>query len=170
VVVDDADQSVMLGPFMWGERAAARCLEWTADDRHARVVGEHDGYARLARPVRHRRAVTMDAAARAFEIVDTLDGDGEHDIELPFHLAPDAAANETNGVITVRLPGCTVRLIVDPRLSAGLARGAEAPIDGWFSPGYHRRTPATTVRARVRSALPLSLRTRIEIEPAEAAE
>jgi hypothetical protein len=110
----------------------------------------------------------MDAAARSFEIADELLGDGEHDLELPFHLAPDVVADRDGHLIHLRTSGCTVRLIIDPCLAARLERGSESPIDGWFSAGYHRKVPSTTIRATARVALPVTMRTRIQIDPAGA--
>jgi Heparinase II/III-like protein/Heparinase II/III N-terminus len=168
VVVDGADQSVMLGPFMWGERAISRCLEWVCGEGHARIVGEHDGYSRLQSPVRHRRSVTMDAALRRFEVVDELLGSGPHDIELPFHLAADVTADVADDTgLLLRSASGAARLSLDPRLAIRVMHGSESPIAGWVSPGYHRKLPATTIRATLRGTLPLTLRTVIQIEPGE---
>jgi hypothetical protein len=166
VVVDGVDQSVMLGPFMWGERAAARCLEWDASGDRTRVAGEHDGYAHLADPVRHRRTITLIASDRTFEIVDELAGGGVHDLELPFHLAPDVAVRPRgDGVFDLETPAAVVRLSIDPRLAARVERGVESPIAGWVSSGYHRRAPAATIRATLRGTLPIGLTTRIQVSP-----
>ena len=76
VVVDGVDQSAALGSFMWGRRANARCIEWSPE--HGRLVAEHDGYTRLADPVRHRRTVSL--AGRSVTVIDDLVMQDAHDV------------------------------------------------------------------------------------------
>jgi len=45
-----AGQSEMLGLFLWGARARARCLRFEPAPGGGELVVEHDGYARLADP------------------------------------------------------------------------------------------------------------------------
>src|SRR6185436_10251070 len=42
VTVDDQDQSVQAGNFMWTDHARARCIEFTAGPGLQRFIGEHD--------------------------------------------------------------------------------------------------------------------------------
>ncbi|MEE9293751.1 MAG: alginate lyase family protein [Phycisphaerae bacterium] len=59
IMIDETDQSEMLGPFLWGRQAQARCLAWEPSETGGTVSGEHDGYTRLKEPVVHRRTLTM---------------------------------------------------------------------------------------------------------------
>lgn len=155
VVVDGQDQSEMLGPFLWGRRAEARCLEWTPwPGGGGRVVGEHDGYARLVDPVRHRRTLTLDAAVRLLVIEDELRARAVHDIEIFFHLAehcrlvPDGERRYRIEIGGVGKAWC---LELDHCLTPVVLRANEDPPGGWVSRSYHRRTPATTLIGRVRA-------------------
>ncbi|MBM4258475.1 MAG: hypothetical protein FJ147_21580 [Deltaproteobacteria bacterium] len=72
LMVDARDQSEMLGPFLWGRRAEARCVSWEPRPNGGRVIGEHDGYAQLADPVIHRRCVDFDGELKTLTVTDSL--------------------------------------------------------------------------------------------------
>ncbi len=166
IAVDDRDQSVMLGPFMWGQRAHSRCLEWTAEGSRARVVGEHDGYARLADPVLHRRAVEMDAKTRTFEVTDRLLMDRSHRIALFFHAAEDARVTRSGDRdFVLEVAGGSVALRLDPQLTVRTFEGSESPIGGWVSRGYHRKTRSLTIVGTITARGPVVLRSRIHVQP-----
>jgi len=153
IEVDGEDQSEMRGPFMWGERARVACLEWSPAPEGGRVAGEHDGYRRLADPVIHRRTVTLEGAGRRLTVRDEIVAAGEHELALWFHLGPDCTAHiGDGGRVEVTLGEHRLTLDFDPRLRVSTLFGSESPIGGWFSPGYHRRRPTTTLRAAGRSA------------------
>jgi Heparinase II/III-like protein/Heparinase II/III N-terminus len=142
-------QSVDSGPFMWERHARTREIEassvtWTA---------EHDGYASLAPPGRHRRSVYLDRAARRIEIKDMITG-STRDVRLAFHLGPDVHAE-----LRVADPGVTcailswnsgfepgaARLELPGALRWTLHSGEIGPVLGWYSPGLGRRVPAVTL-------------------------
>jgi len=167
VMIDDVDQSVMLGPFMWGTRAQARCTEWWSDAIAARVAGEHDGYQRLAGAVGHRRSIEMNAATRSFTIRDTITMAASHRVSLQFHLAEQATANRIDGGrVDITVPGGDVTLTLDPRLAIVILRASEQPRGGWMSRGYHRLSPATTLVASLTASGPVDLESRITLGPA----
>src|SRR5215216_1356338 len=72
-------------PFVIGNEAQPRVLEWKTNDDFDKVVAEHYGY-----PVTHRRTVIFDKRERAWLIDDEFFGDGEHIYESRFHFAPGA--------------------------------------------------------------------------------
>lgn len=153
VAIDGADQSEMLGPFLWGARAQARLIEWAPAPAGGHVTGEHDGYSRLPAPVRHRRRVALDGRARVVTVHDELWSSGTHDVDVCFHVAADVVVEtaEGNGVSLIRPEG-TVTLLIDPALEVSVVRGSDEPILGWMSTGYHVKQPAHTIVARARVA------------------
>jgi len=164
VVIDGRDQSEMLGPFIWGARATARCLRWEPNSAGRTVAGEHHGYTRLADPVVHRRMLELDGAKRELSIRDDILTRGKHDVEVYFHLAENrrvtqAAPNRYE--VDVGPGGVTIEL--DPRLSVRTLCGSEDPIGGWVSRGYHRKTPSTTLVGHCAAAGNTSLVTRIRM-------
>jgi hypothetical protein len=73
-----------LMPFVIGDEAHPRMLRFETTPERDIVVAEHDGYGRLARPVKHRRAVLFDKGERWWVVQDTLEGEGEHHISIRF--------------------------------------------------------------------------------------
>jgi hypothetical protein len=168
LVVDGLDQSEMLGPFLWGSRAHARCIAWEPRPQGGRIVGEHDGYTRLADPVLHRRTLELDERLRTLTIQDDIVASGPHEIAAYFHLAEDALLSiERPNRYTISVVGGTVRLEVDARLTVEILTGNGEPIAGWVSRGYHRKVPTTTLTARGRCQGKSSYVSRIDIRPAQ---
>jgi len=85
VQIDGLEQNTIRvdTPFIIGNEAKPRVLEWKTSDDFDKVVAEHYGY-----PVIHRRAVTFDKREGVWVIDDEFFGDGEHVYEARFHFAP----------------------------------------------------------------------------------
>jgi hypothetical protein len=146
VLVDELDQSVQAGNFMWSRHAVARCLHFGEQGGVQRFLGEHDGYCRLPEPVEHQREILFDPAQRMFTIKDILEGQGKHEICQQWHfaeaLSPIAAEHE----ITVETARFRIR-IVPQSLPAHVQayRGGSAEEGGWVSRRFGRKVPATSV-------------------------
>jgi len=169
VTVDDLDQSVMLGPFLWGARARARCVEWAPAPCGGRVAGEHNGYCRLPNPVLHRRMVEVDGERREVRIADELTGRGRHQAAVYFHLAEHCrlVAHEGNR-FEIDADGGRVRIELDARLTTEVLCASETPIAGWVSRGYHRKAPSVTIIGRAAFTGTQRWHTRITIGPPTA--
>ncbi len=85
VQIDNLEQNTIdvQMPFVMGNEAQPRVLEWKTSDDYDKVVAEHYGY-----PVTHRRTVTFFRRERLWLIDDEFFGDGEHVYEARFHFAP----------------------------------------------------------------------------------
>jgi len=81
-------------PFVIGNEAKPRVLEWKTSDDFDKVVAEHYGY-----PVIHRRTVTFDKRARVWVIDDEFFGDGEHVYEARFHFAPGLGVSVSGAAV-----------------------------------------------------------------------
>jgi hypothetical protein len=88
VQIDGQEQNTIAreAPFVIGNEAKPRVLEWKTGADFDKVVAEHYGY-----PVTHRRTVTFDKRERLWLIEDEFFGEGEHVYEARFHFAPGAA-------------------------------------------------------------------------------
>src|ERR1700752_1380897 len=101
VKIDGREQNTidLQTPFVIGNEANPRVLEWKTSDDCDKVVAEHYGYS-----VIHRRSVTFDKCERFWLIDDEFFGDGEHVYEARFHFAPglqvkvEGTAVETTGL------------------------------------------------------------------------
>ncbi|MFF7047061.1 alginate lyase family protein [Streptomyces griseorubiginosus] len=138
--LDGTDQSVSGGPFLWTRHAQSRVL--TAEG--ARWSAEHDGYQGTV----HRRQVELAADEQEVRIVDEVRGP-RREARLAFHLGP---------AITAELVGNRARLtwtrdgedrsaVLDlpAQLSWQAHRGETEPPLGWYSAGFGRKEPATTL-------------------------
>jgi len=164
VVIDDRDQSEMLGPFLWGRKANAHCLVWEPSDIGGRVVGEHDGYTGLNDPVTHRRTLELNGPGRSLIIRDDIMARGKHDMAVLFHLAESCVVNPA-GRNRYRIdvgPG-TVEIELDSCLHVESFRGSTNPIYGWVSRGYHQKRECTTLVGRYTAEGDTSFVSRIEI-------
>jgi hypothetical protein len=102
-------------PFVIGNEAKPRVLEWKTSDDFDKVVGEHYGY-----PVVHRRTVTFDKRARVWVIDDEFIGEGEHVYEARFHFAPGLDVNVNGatveaGALVVALLNADIKPILEKR-------------------------------------------------------
>jgi len=85
VQIDGLEQNTIdpRTPFVIGNEAKPRVLEWKTSDDFDKVVGEHYGY-----PVVHRRTIVFNKRERTWLIDDEFFGEGEHLYEVRFHFAP----------------------------------------------------------------------------------
>ncbi len=165
IVVDGVDQSEMLGLFLWGRRASSRCLEWSPNSSGGTVAAEHDGYSALPGGVVHRR--TLQLGGRELTVRDELTGGGEHHAALCLQFAEQCqAARVDDQTWSIDFGPGTVSVRFDARWSVAMHRGAERPIFGWVSRGYHRKEPATTLVAECRWRERLDSKVVIRVCPA----
>ncbi|MFB6785579.1 alginate lyase family protein [Streptomyces olivaceus] len=143
--LDGTDQSVSGGPFLWTRHARSRVLAVeTPQEGVSRWCAEHDGYGRAV----HRRQVELTDARRELRVVDEVRGEGRA-VRLAFHLGPAVAADlaGSRAVLTWSRDGEERSALLDlpSRLSWRAHRGESDPPLGWYSPGFGRREPATTL-------------------------
>jgi uncharacterized heparinase superfamily protein len=164
VVIDGLDQSEMLGLFLWGRRANARCLNWELTDTGARFTGEHDGYTHLKDPVTHRRTLELNKEDCKLVIRDDIIARSKHKIDVYFHLAENCTLSTvgSNCYLVDAGPG-TVTIELDPRLNIEQFKGNENLICGWVSRGYHQKKASTTLVGRCISEGNTTLICRINI-------
>lgn len=86
LVVDDVSSSRPGNTFSWKTRANAAQKKWIANDRFDFFEGSHDGYERLASPVKHTRSVLF-IKGDYWIMRDFAETDGAHEYALNFHFA-----------------------------------------------------------------------------------
>jgi hypothetical protein len=154
--VDAADQSVMGGPFLWTARATTTVHRV---DLVAGVVdAEHDGYARLAAPVRHRRWLIAPPGEPTVVVVDRVTGVGVHEVRASWPLHPDLDAAPVEGGHTVLHGGQPLVHIcyaAAPRADTDAVRGDVRSGLGWWSERLESRRPAWLVGAVTHGEVPL---------------
>jgi hypothetical protein len=76
-------------PFVIGNDANPRVLEWESTEDQDKIVAEHYGYRRLSASVTHRRTVTFNKRECSWLIEDEFFGSGEHVFETWFHFGSE---------------------------------------------------------------------------------
>ncbi|MFJ9037794.1 alginate lyase family protein [Streptomyces sp. NPDC102406] len=146
--LDGEDQSVSGGPFLWTRHARSRVLAAgpcdASEDGAARWSGEHDGYQGSV----HRRRVELAAASQELRVVDEVSGP-RRDVRLAFHLGPAVAADLVGDRALLTWindgEGRSAVLDLPGQLTWRAHRGESEPPLGWYSPGFGRKEPTTTL-------------------------
>jgi Heparinase II/III-like protein/Heparinase II/III N-terminus len=143
--LDAGDQSVSGGPFLWTRHARSRVL--MADPSEvgvARWCAEHGGYRHAV----HRRRVELTGASRELRVVDEVRGP-RRAARLAFHLGPAITADLAGhrAVLTWTRDGEDRSAVLDlpGQLSWRAHRGETDPPLGWYSAGFGRKEPSTTL-------------------------
>ncbi|MFE3020723.1 alginate lyase family protein [Streptomyces sp. NPDC059256] len=146
--LDGDDQSGSGGPFLWTRHARSRVLvadtAGGAEGATARWSAEHDGYQGSV----HRRRVELTAASRELRVVDEVRGP-RRSARLAFHLGPEITADlvGSRAVLTWTRDGedRSAALDLPEQLRWQAHRGESNPPLGWYSPGFGRKEPTTTL-------------------------
>jgi hypothetical protein len=163
VRIDGLDQSEQGGNFLWLRHARAGCSLWLSTSEKDCFEGWHDGYTRLAEPVKHRRLVELDKRNRRLVVEDHLDMAGEHDVELFFHCAEACTVDAVPGGFVISHGEVRAKLVLPPCGDSSVHKGSTQPILGWVSRAFDRRVPTHTIVWRARLAGPTELRTEIAL-------
>lgn len=164
VTVDDVDQSVSAGPFLWSQHAAVRVH--AVDLRRGVVDAEHDGYQRLPRPVTHRRWVFAPPQVKApILILDELVGSGEHQMRVSWPLHPSVGLdNAPHGFVLTRDRGAVAQVAIaaTTSLTFDTVRGDEGTHFGWWSERLESRLPSWLIGAVADGVVPMIAATVIQ--------
>jgi heparinase II/III-like protein len=151
--VDGADQAVACEPFSWTHIPTTQAENWIAGKSFTYFVGSHNGYARLADPVVHRRHV-LKIAGSLWLVRDVAVGKAEHELEIRWHFACDLDAQST-GAGRVEISGGARS--AESRLSLIMPQGTAWHTEvskTLLSPSYGAFQPAPLVRCHARVSLP----------------
>jgi hypothetical protein len=161
VVVDGESQATYRGRLRWSHGYRATPHHWVNTACLDYVEGSHDGYARLANPVQHRRGVLF-MRPDYWLLRDELTGEGAHQIDRYFHLAPDFEPTVLGSRVSARDKdgiGLLVIALEDDALTTHVWRGGDGPEDGWVATGYGQRRRAAAFSFRSRMTGPTVLHT-----------
>ena len=173
VRVDEQDQSVIGGNFMWLDKAEARCLAFEQQQGVQRFSGQHNGYERLSDPVSHQRDISFDERTLTFTVSDALRFKGEHLVELCWNLHDQCTVRHDGGVLIIERGGQTATLKVSTdhgALELITRYGQESPIGGWMSHGFDEKTPSQQCIWRGRFAGGAVIKTEIACHPETMAQ
>lgn len=147
VTIDGADSSVQGTPFTWRSATNATLLG------HARVAGgaftsaSHEGFGRLADPVRHQRTI-LRIGGRYWAVFDTIDAVGTHAAAIVMQAAAGVVIGQSSTArFTLEGNGVTLCITADPRLDCRVEQRS-------VSPAYALEVPASAIVARAPTSGP----------------
>jgi uncharacterized heparinase superfamily protein len=156
--VDGVEQSHFVGPFRVVDMARGRIVDARLDGAAAEVVGEHDGYTRLADPVIHRRCVRFRNPG-LIEVEDLFLGASRHQLDLRFHLASCCVVCDGSGSAQASYPGGT-RLAFQVSSSEPGALSVE---QGWVSRRWYQKEASPVLTYALETQLPVRITTHLRI-------
>jgi uncharacterized heparinase superfamily protein len=157
--VDGASQAKYAGNLKWSCVAKPEGLQSQSFDQFDFVECSHSGFHGLNEQVRHRRALLVKKDALTV-VFDRLEGTGEHDVEVFFHLAPGNVWLHTlHQAVEYQANGVTfwLQLVEDRGFQMELLEGGLGPEGGWIGTAYGRRQRAPVIRYHGRVRLPVQL-------------
>ena len=163
VLVDGASHAKFYASNAWSCVAMTEPIEHESTSSSERVQSGHDGYYDVAPAVRHHRSIEWNHE-NDFLVVDCLEGEGTHRVEVFFHLAPGATVTTaTADAITIETASnrfASLQLLDNVQLHADIIDEREdperskRPDSGWVGTGYGYREQAPVVRFSGQLTLP----------------
>jgi len=150
--IDGEELNRFVGPqLLWvlHNDAAHEPLLWSVDERRSVFEGRHNGYARMNRPWLVRRRFELDSCVGRLTITDIFEGEGEHEVSVPWHFAPGVEATLAADVPGEGTEGAVDMLVGSQRFelrwrSDSLWRASLVP--GRISPSYGVVLPTSSLR------------------------
>ncbi len=143
-------------PTLWflGNDAIPTGVQFEAGEEADILSAGHTGYRRLAQPVTVHRRFKLFRRKPGLQLVDRLEGEGEHLVEIFFHSAPGALYDPVGeNQAGFRWPD-GIQLTI--RRTAGPAVRMEV-IEGWFAPSYGVKIARPVCIASLHTRLPFEL-------------
>lgn len=155
ISIDDLDQSISGGPFLWTRHANVRVRR--VDTSAGVIDAEHDGYSHLG--VTHRRWLVDLPDGKATLIVDLISGAGEHKIRSswPLHPSLDASPRPDGWAIYhADLQSLALHHAATVPFAHDDVRGDSERDLGWWCPRLESRDPAWWLSAVCTAPLPVA--------------
>ncbi len=151
VRIDGLDQAIPGGPFAWLSRPHSEVLKWESSPTRDVLIAACS-YSGL----RHQRQIIFYKNDLRILILDLLDGFGEHRIEQFWHFGAPAQQSSPHCFQVGSKALIAFESTVEPRLFEGGDYG-------WMSPALGLKLPAPVACVELRTALPASLATVIDL-------
>ena len=161
-------QSESGGPFLWNTHPRTATLFCEAGEQPIQTWSAvHEGYLRLRTPTTHRRSATLDSPGRKLIVVDTIDVTAAVPLRLSWHFGPDIVVHLDGTCATLSWQVGPDRrqgtLLLPDTLAWTIGRAEVDPIEGWYSPRFGTRVPATSLIGRATATSSTLLITQLEL-------
>jgi len=156
VTINDSNQSQTGGPYIWIKQAKSRCDAWYSSPSIDYVAGYHDGYLKR-HGVMHQRRILF-VKPDYFLIEDCFDGNRTFDAQTFFHFAQGETILQKNKThyqckYQSQLEGPSLQIIVPDwsELQVDIVKANESTTQGWISPRYGHKIPASVMTTSVKT-------------------
>jgi len=155
VAIDEQDQAVAVDWFKWRELPQVTLETSVSLPAIDYTVASHNGYARLAEPVVHRRRILFTKTDYWF-ITDELSGRGRHGVKVFFHFGPGVSVERAEqGWLATKGDQQFLLVPWTSGVEFRVFSGEIAPIQGWYSQDYGHREPANVLVGEIQTAVPV---------------
>ena len=163
VEIDELDQSVMKGLFLWDQHAESSCDSWEVDSNGGKITAHHDGYLRLSDPVLHTRTVELDGANSTISVIDNIDCKKEHRVKMHYHYDHQCQVNLVDShTLEIRSKRNAITMILPDEAKLTLTEGSDKTFLGHQSIGYHHKVATTSLVCELVINQPASFTTKIQ--------
>lgn len=161
-------------------RASGPWGKWLSTPQLDAASGAYsDGYGRLntargvaealVEDVSHERHVLF-VKSGYWLVIDGLSGANEHRFDLLYHAPPDvdmtiAAQNTVRLENSAKSAALQIQVKGTAQLNLSVVRGADTPIQGWWSLNHHHKAPSNTLVAQAEPACRMLFVTLIAVGP-----
>ena len=160
VRVDGASQAKFNTSNAWSCVATPGPSRWVANEEFEFAEGSHAGFFGVPSRVRHRRAVYWKRGP-CWLILDRLEGDGTHTVDVFFHFAPGEAQRLPDGHGAYVTTKSGIRALLQSEgtnpLRLEINHGDEEPEGGWIATSYGQRVPAPVLKFHGEVDLPFKV-------------
>lgn len=165
VRIDNQDQSVIGGNFMWTEKANTFCEVFESKPEKDKFCGYHDGYTRFKDPVIHRREIIFEKERMRILVMDHIECQRRHKVERCWHFSEKSRTRSDGNDFEIRNKRSTVHLKpLEDDSSTMLYCGNEELPMGWVSRSYDVKVPTCSAVFTDEIHGPSTLQTIIQIQ------
>ncbi len=170
--VDELNQSVSGGNFMWLAKAQTTVDSCETHPEYDYLCASHNGYQKQKVNIRHQRELVF-LKGLGLIVVDTLENleQNPHRFKLHWHLHPNCDVQLDNGAACIRNQTAEVTMSVYSTeiFEQSLYSGSLSPIAGWYSESYNRKEPTGTLQYQIKSSRTFQFVTCISLAPTTTA-
>lgn len=146
VCVEGQDQSQMLGPFLWGERAHVRVHHWSTADLVDVLVASHDGYRRIGAGLHTRWFCWL--KPDLWLVVDEVEQSDGRCVEQCWCFSQACVPQVAGDTMQMLCAGQAFWVVPVSPVSAHQTRAGAPREGGWVSPAFGKREPTTHLTLR----------------------
>jgi hypothetical protein len=161
--ISGKDQASFIGPTLWLNHYKVQVKSYGIANDYEYVMAAHNGYKKYG--IDHTRKLEFFRREERIIITDyVINKTAKNiDIEMPFHLHPDARCELNDHQCMVKQANREVVMTLDKSLQWQIVKGMSDPCLGWYSEGFYKKSPSPVIMGTTQSTTSLVLKTELLI-------